>query len=133
VLTSSSPGKRSFLTETENIKLYPISGKSGILPHENINSLALHAPVIYIPVYLDVEELKILETLAVSDFKVQIIQKPEEHKSGSALLALFRTGFKKLNKNTESVPELKPAINDRGILTAFVFNSPNLKIRRKGK
>jgi hypothetical protein len=133
VLTSSGPGKQSFLAETENMKFYALSGKSEILPHENINSLALHAPVIYIPVYLDVEELKILETLTVSDFKVRIIQKPEEHKSTSALLALFRTGIKKLNKNTGSDSELMSPVNDKGILTAFVFDSPNFKIRRKGK
>ncbi len=135
LLLASVSGEESIFPEKlrKEPEMGSLTGISGILPQENINTLTLHAPVIYIPVYLDVKELKALETMTVSDFKVRIIQEPPEHKSTSALMALFRTGIKKLNKGAGSDAEIELPVKEKGILTAFVFNSPNLKIHRKAK
>lgn len=133
LLTSSGSGELSFLMEKENIKIHPLSGKSEILPQAKINSLALHAPVIYIPVYLDTKDLKALENITLDDFKVKIIQEPVEHKRTPVLFAILRSGIKKLNKETGPGADPGIKVKEKGKLTAFAFSSPNIVFRTKGR
>ena len=118
----------------EQNSIMALKSLGGILPVGKVNELSLKDPVIYIPVYLEANDLKALEALTLDDFKVKLIQEPkEEKKAVSFLLALFSSGVKGLNKTTGSNIEMETSLNENGKLTAFAFNSNNLKIRSKGR
>ncbi len=118
----------------EQNNILALQSLSGPLPAGKMKSLSLKTPLIYIPVYLEAEDLKALEALTLVDFKVKVIQEPkEEKKAVSFLLSLFSSGIKSLNKTTGSSIEMETSLNENGKLTAFVFNSANLKIRTTGK
>ncbi len=118
----------------EQNNIIALQSLGGTLPAGKVNNLSLKAPLIYIPVYLDAKDMETLEALTLDDFKIKIIQEPkEEKKAVSFLLALFSSGVKGLNKATGSNIEMETSLNEYGKLTAFAFNSNNLKIRSKGR
>lgn len=134
VFTQSETQYPVTITKPEHSNIAALQSLNATLPASEVNNLSLKAPVIYIPVYLEANDLKALEALTLDDFKVKLIQEPkEEKKAVPFLLALFSRGIKGLNKTTGSNIEMKTSLNENGKLTAFAFNSNNLKIRSKGR